>query len=166
MIATAVTIRPMHADDLSYVRSTWKEGHKDAPGAERMRWPVYKLTVGKQIDQVLAEPSTQVLVAYADNGRAIGWLAFTPGRSISTVHWAHTRHELDGEPCRRRGVMTALLDRAGLGKRFAYTFRGARRNNGSRRSGRGDSLDLTIAAWLRGRGVTAVYVPVEEFLAP
>lgn len=163
---SAITIRPMHADDLPYVRSTWKEGHKDAPGAERMRWPVYKATVGKQIDAVLALPATVVLCAYADSGRVLGWLAYTPGRSISTVHWTHTRFEEAGEPCRRRGVMTALLDKAALGKRFTYTFRGARRNNGAKRAGRGDSLDLTIAAWLRGRGVTAVHVPVEEFLAP
>jgi hypothetical protein len=161
---TSMSIRPASPDDLAYVRSTWREGHKNSPGAERMRWPEFKATVGKQIDAVLASPGVQVLAAYADNGRVIGWLAYTPGRSVSTVHWAHTRFELDGEPCRRRGVMTALLDRAELGKRFAYTFRGARRGGGARRPGRGDPLDLTLAAWLRGRGVTAVYVPVEEFL--
>lgn len=161
---TTLAIRPIAPDDLRYVASSWKESHKDAPDVERLPWPVYKLTTCKQIDALLESRTVRTLAAYAGDGRIIGWIAYTPGKAISTVHWTYTRHKLGEEKCRRRGVMTMLLEAAELGQRFAYTFRGPRRNNGARRGGRGPSLDLELVTQLRDRGVTAVFVPLQEWL--
>lgn len=156
-----ISIRAAIPDDIRFVVTSWKESYKDAPGVDRQPWPVYKQTACKQIDALVDK--TRTLVAVAPDGRIVGWICYSPGRAISTVHWAYTRHKLDEELCRRRGVMAALLDAAELGKRFAYTFRGPRRRSRSR-VGHGPSLDLPIVEWLRTLGITAVHVPLQEWL--
>lgn len=172
-------------DDKRFIARTWKESYKDAPGQRRTPWRIYNQTTAKDIYALLDNPTVQLLAAHEPGGRIVGWLAFTRGKSISTLHWVFTRsllHDLtcklawshpaiDPPPCtcapielRRRGVMTALLEHADLGKRFAYTLRGPRVHNGGKRGGSGPPLDEPIVAWLRGRGVTAVYVPLVEWL--
>lgn len=169
-----MSIRPMAPDDLPYVRAVWKESYKDAPTVDRMPWAMYKATVGKTIDELVGRSDVNLLGGYADNGKVIGWICYSPGRSISTVHWTHTRFKLDDDKCRRRGVMTDLILAADLGKRLAYTFRGPRRRvhhggkdrspDAVRHSGRGDTLDLSLVEWLRSRGVSAAFVPISEWL--
>lgn len=155
-------VRKMAPDDRRYAATTWRESYKEAPRVERMPWPLYKQTAGKVIDQLVEADDTSMIAAYAGDGHVLGWIAYTPGRSISTVHWTYTRRLLGTHVCRRRGVMSALLGAAELGPRFAYTHRGARRQNGTR--GRGPGLDVILSEMLRTKGVTAVYVPVEEWL--
>lgn len=173
-----LSLRSLAPDDHRYAAATWRESYKESsPQLLRAPWAMYKATVGKQLTELVA--SSQTLGAYNDDGRVIGWIAYVPGRTISTVHWCHTRFKLehpDGhdEQCRRRGVMTLLLDAAGLGKRFAYTFRGPRRtiHHGSKDRSpdapkntiRGDTLDVALAESLRKRGVTAAYVAYEEWI--
>ena len=159
-----VSIRRGQDDDRRFIATSWKESHKDAPKMDRTPWPIYKQTTCKQIDALVDSTGTRLLVATVPDGRIAGWICYSPGKAISTVHWTYTRHTLDGEHLRRRGVMAALIDAAELGKRFAYTFRGPRRRNGGSTTGRGPSLDEPIVEWLRGRGVTAVYVPLVEWL--
>lgn len=156
---TTITIRALSDDDRRYAVTTWLESYKESRVGERMPWAMYKQTVGKEIADIL--DSARVIAAYTPRGRVVGWLAYTPGRSISVVHWAYTRRTLEDQLMRRRGVMSALLDAASLGSRFAYTHRGARRQGGQRR--RGPGLDVAIAEWLAGRGVTAVYVPYADW---
>lgn len=173
--APLLSLRPLAIEDHRYAAACWRESHKQSSAAYlRTPWSLFKQTIGKQIDDVLAMSSTRTFGAYNPAGKVIGWIAYAPGRSISTVHWTHTRHELDGELCRRRGVMTMLLEAAELGRRFAYTFRGPRRVHhrggkdrgaaAARSSVQGPTLDVVLVDKLRERGVTAVYVPIEEWL--
>lgn len=165
-------IHPLAHDDFGYAMTSWREAHKESSAALlRMPWPAYKSLVGKQLAELLYADSTKTLAAYAPNGKVIGWIAYTPGRTVSAVHWCHTRYELGEDKCRRQGVMTALIDAASLGRRFVYTHKGPRPHvhrggrHETRRTGpaRGPSIDETIAEWLRGRGVTAAFVPFEEY---
>lgn len=152
-----IDIHPMTADDHAFVRHTWRESYKAAPKMEKLTWPAYKATTGKLIDQLIERPDVSLLGAYEAGHRIVGWLAYTPGRSISTLHYVYTRHELDGQQLRRRGVMTDLITAAGLGRRFVFTFHGPRRQ-------RGVPMDETLVEVARAKGVTATYAPIEEFL--
>lgn len=152
-------LHPMTLDDRPFVRATWRESAKSSPRYDRMSWPVYKQTVGKLIDGLLDRSDVQLLGAYSPDNKILGWLAWTPGRSVSTVHFGYTRHEIDGDKLRRRGVFTALTEAANLGKRVAFTFVGPKRQ-------RGESVDVALVAWAQEHGVTAVHTPVEEFLKP
>lgn len=154
-----ISIRPMSADDHGYARATWREGMKDAPAYERMPWSLYKQTAGATVAKLVADE--QLLGAYVPDGRIIGWLCMTPGRTVNTLHWVHTRYELDGERCRRRGVMSALVDAAQLGKRIVYTFHGPRRRRVE--AGRGPTLDVVLVDWLRDRGTVATHIPYQEW---
>lgn len=185
-----LAIRPLSPDDHRYAATTWRESFKESSSSlQRAPWAMYKATVGKQITGII--DTCSLLGAYAPDGRVVGWMAYSPGRSVSTVHWVTTRFTLHTpacprsqprsstdctckpEPCRRRGVMTMLFDAAELGKRIAFTHRGPRRvvhHGGKERSAdaprssvHGPTADLAIVEWLRGRGVTAVFVPFEEW---
>ena len=155
--ALVVSLHPMALDDRPFVRATWRESAKSSPKFDRLPWPVYKATVGKLIDALIERSDVSLLGAYRGDGKIVGWLAWTPGRSVSTVHFGYTRHELDGEKLRRRGVFAELLAAASLGKRVAYTFIGPKRQ-------RGATMDVALVEWAREQGVTAVHTPIEEFL--
>ncbi len=178
--SAALEIRVIDPDDVRFISSTWKESHKNAPKVQRLPWEIYHQTVSPVIDALIAQ--SRILAAYHADGRIIGWLAYAPGRSISTVHWAFTRKQLhlttcpssrwtrdsvcncEPEKLRRRGVMAMLLDAAEIGKRFAYTLQGARRNARGHGAASGPSSDVAIVEWLRGRGISATYVPLKEWL--
>ncbi len=156
-------LRRISPDDYAYVRATWREGHKSAPSCDRMPWSLYKQTIGKTIDGLVESDDVRLLGAYSSSNHVLGWIAYTPGSTVSTVHWTHTRFESDGEQMRRRGIMTQLFDAADLGRRVAYTFRSGRprgKRDGSERL----SLDELLARWMRSRGVSAAYVDIREWL--
>lgn len=185
-----LAIRPLSPDDHRYAAQSWRESFKQSSASlQRSPWAMYKATVGTQIAGIVDRCS--LLGAYVPDGRIAGWIAYTPGRSINTVHWVTTRHVLHDptcpravpratadcackpESCRRRGVMAMLLEAAELGRRIAYTHRGPRRvvhHGGKERSAdaarssvHGPTADLAIVEWLRGRGVTAVFVDYQEW---
>lgn len=162
--APSLDLRLASPDDHRYIAQTWKESHKDAPMVDRLPWPIYKQTSGKTIDSLVA--ASRVIAAYHPSGKIIGWIAYAPGRSISTVHWIYTRYQHGDEKCRRRGVMTLLFEAAEVGRRVLYTHRGGRRHTHARRAGKGPSLDLVLVEWLRSRGVSATYVDVNEWMKP
>ena len=145
----AVIIHPLDAADIGYCLSSWWTSHKEVMRIKP--WDVYKAAYGPIFRKIVEDPSTVLLGAY-ENDRLLGWLAMTPGKRVDTVHWAYTKHALDGERTRRRGVMTALLDEADLGSSFVYTLRPRRK------------LDEALVAALKARGVTAVFVPLKEYL--
>lgn len=152
----AVRIRAAHRDDpteMGYVLGSWSEGHKvSTRRLDDMRWPDYKRTERPRLQAVLDRDDTRLLVADHE-GLIAGWLALVHGRRVDTVHWAHTRWRIgSGEHLRRRGVMRALVDAAGLKSKLVYTHRGARRS------------DEWIVPWLARRGVTAAYVPLKEWV--
>lgn len=161
-----IELRQMAADDLPFVRATWRETHKMSPVVERWTYGKYKASAMPLIERLLASDDTRLLGAYVPDGRIAGWLAYTPGRSVSTIHWVLTRVDLDGDKLRRRGVMAALIDHADLGKRWAYTHRGPYpHRNGSKRRGSGVPMDEQLAEWAqRTRGVQASYLPIEDWL--
>jgi len=152
-----IDIHGLAADDLPFVRHTWRESYKKAPKVDKLTWSLYKQTAGRIIDHLVGREDVQLLGAFGLGGRVLGWIAWTPGRAVSTVHWVYTRHELDGALLRRRGIMTDLWDAAQLGKRIVYTHKGPKRQ-------RSVPMDETLVDWCRSRGVTATHVSVEEFL--
>lgn len=177
--ALRIAIRPLTPDDHAYVRATWVENYKHSSAALlRMPWPMYKATVGVQLSALVN--AAQLVGAFVDDGRLAGWLAYTPGRSVDTVHWVYTRHTLPARsaadvdiPCRRRGVMRSVIEHAGLSNRLAYTHRGARpvahrgrkgrSPEADRHQARGPTSDVALAEWLRSQGRSVVFVPYEEW---
>jgi hypothetical protein len=153
----AVELRPIEPDDRGYIRRTWFESYKQAPRMERLPWPVFKQTAGKHIDELLERPDVHLMGGYHESGKVLGWCAWTPGRSVSTLHWVYTRFQLGDEHTRRRHVATQLLEAAELGRRIVYTFVGTKRQ-------RGPSMDKTLVEWAQRRGVVATHAPIEEFL--
>lgn len=157
--ALTVELRtPTDDADLGYVRRSWLESYKHAPVMHRLPWPIYKQTAGRTIDLLLGRSDVKLLAAFEPDGKIVGWCAWSPGRAVSTLHWVYVRQLIDEVPMRRRGVATALLDAAELGKVVVYTFHGARRHRGQ------PALDVPLSVWAKTRGVTATYAPVEEFL--
>lgn len=92
----ALTIRPVYLDDLPRVRNAFAEGHKHAPGCDRMPWRYYKRFVVPELNEALVHPDTELLGAYATPvlGPPVlelcGWIAFARGRSVDAVHWVST----------------------------------------------------------------------------
>jgi hypothetical protein len=167
---SALDIRPLESDDVGYALAAWREGHKKSPGLDRVPWSYYKHEYGTLFEKVLNDPATRLLGAYA-KGLAnsagmqplVGWLVMTPGKRVSAVHWVHVKHKLEGTRLRRQGIMTALLDAADLGSRFIYTLR-ARRDRATLLDGtKTKSLDESLVAALRVRGVSATFVPLKEW---
>ncbi len=158
-----MNIHRLFEDDIGYALFSWREGHKKAPSVSRVPWTYYKETFGREFQKILDDASTRLLGAYEDK-KLLGWLAATPGKRVHTLHWIHVKHELDGVKQRRRGVMTALLEHANLGSQLVYTLR-ARRDRAQLPDGSmTKSLDESLVAALRARGVTATYVPLKEWL--
>ncbi len=163
MSELAFTIRPLAAGDAGYALSSWREGNKASPKNDRVPWSYYRATVGVDMARVINDPSTKLLGAYA-GATLLGWLAFTPGKRVHTLHWAHVKFQLENERLRRRGIMTALLAAAELGKRFIYTCQARRDRKKLEDGSMTKSLDESLAQHLRGTGVTAVYEPLKEWL--
>lgn len=165
-------IAPAPNEALPYIRSTWCESYHRAPGNFHRRFRSWKRDALASIDRVLSDSATQVLVATSPDvqttyGPAIvGWIVWTPGRSVSTVHYVYTRHEVGGIEWRRRGIMTALIDAAELGPRVVYTHCGEAKVGGHwKKRQLPRPLDEEIVEWIRKRGVTSVYEPIEEWWA-
>lgn len=184
-----LTFTPVRLADMARVRTAFAEGHKHAPGADRMPWRYYKRFVVPELNAALVHPDTEVLGAYVEpvlggDPDLYGWLAFARGRRVDTVHWvsvpywvpvAHTacigcttpkRHEMacplateNRIPIRRRGIMTAMFDAAGLQERLVYTFRGAKHEHRSD----GLTMDERLLPWMRARGHHVAYVKWEEW---
>ncbi len=161
---TAFRIRPLADTDRGYVLASWREAHKQSPGADKVPWGYYKHEYGTMIARVLDDPATRLLGAYDENDKLLGWLAMTPGKRVNTLHWVLVKFELAGVRLRRRGLMTALLEAAELGTRFVYTMR-ARRDRAKLRDGSfTKSLDETLAQKLGDANVVAVYTPLKTWL--
>lgn len=159
-----MNVRKLDEADYGYALFTWREGAKKAPGLDRVPFAYYKATLVREFGRLLDDPNSNVLGAYTHDDKLLGWLVMTPGKRVHTVHWVHVKHELDDKRMRRRGVMSALLAAAELGPRFIYTLR-ARRDRAPLPDGStSKSLDETLVAALRARGVTATFVPLKEWL--
>jgi GNAT superfamily N-acetyltransferase len=148
---THVDIREVVADDVLFVRRTWRETFHNAPGKRRMPWAAFKATFGVAIDRLLEDPDLWILGAYDAGARLRGWIAWTPGR-VPTVHYVWVRRE-----SQRQGLASRLIAESGLGPRWVYTHRGVKLPGGT-------SADVAVAAALAKRGVTAVYVPARTYL--
>jgi hypothetical protein len=156
-----VIIKPLEQRDRGYALFSWREGVKKAPGLCRLPWAYFKDTLGYALAKILDDPTTRLLGAYTvPADKLVGWLAMTPGKRVATVHWVHVKHEE-----RRAGVMTALLDAADLGKSFVYTLRGRRDRAKLPDGSTSKSLDETLVAALRARGVNTTFVNLKEWLA-
>lgn len=156
-------IKPLDPVDYGYALFSWREGAKKAPSLHRLPWGYFKDTLGHAFQKIVNDPTTKLLGAYTHEDKLVGWLAMTPGKRVHTVHWVHVKYELDDKPMRRRGVMLALLDAAELGKNFVYTLH-ARRDRAALPDGSTTkSLDESLVAALRTKGVTATYVPLKEW---
>lgn len=157
-------IRPLDKADYGYALFTWRESHKQSPSMCRMPWAYYKDTCGYTFEKLLDADTSRVLGAYTSDGKLLGWLIMTPGKRVHTLHWVHVKHSLEGERLRRHGIMTKLLEGAELGKNFVYTLH-ARRDRARLPDGSiTKSLDESLVAALRAKGITATYVALKEWL--
>lgn len=151
-------IRPLDKDDYGYALFSFRESAKKAPGLDRVPWSFFKATVVSEFEKILDDPKNAVLGGYVD-GELAGWLAMTPGKRVHTVHWCYTKHKR-----RREGVMTTLIESACLNRRLIYTLH-ARRDRATLSDGSvTKSLDESLVAALREKGVTATYVSLKEWL--
>ncbi len=163
-----VSIRPItDQDGFEYCRGSWTEAHKHSPGHTQMPWGLYKRHVRPHLEATLIRPDTKLVGAYHE-GVLVGWVALSPGRRVSTVHWTHTRYgdQERGELYRRRGVMRQLFEAAvlPLGSRLVYTHQGPYPKHNRSRGERKRPADEWIVRWLAKRGVSAAYVSMEEWL--
>ncbi len=159
-----LSIRPLDADDTGYALSSWRESHKQAPGVDRVPWPYYRHEWGEKFRALINDTSTRLLGAYTSSNELAGWLAMTPGKRVQTLHWCYVKWKLDGALLRRHGTMMQLLAAAELGRAFAYTLH-ARRDRATLPDGRvTKSLDESLVAALRDKGVSATYVSMKEWL--
>lgn len=150
-----IRIRHAHRDDageMAYISATFGEGVKESSNRlHKMPWPDFKRLERPKLRALLDRTDTDILVADL-GGVVAGWMAWSPGRRVDTVHWTHTRWRLGkGETLRRRGVMRSIVDAAQLKPRLVYTLRGARQSH------------EWIVPWLASRGVTAAYEPLKEW---
>lgn len=163
---------PARPDELAFVRCTWREGYRQAPGMAKMSWRHFKADRAEVIKRILDRSDVRVLVARDDGADHIaGWIAYTPDRrrdpsvawSVPTVHWIYTRHEH-----RRRGIAGKLLEHADLGPRLIYTLRGAgtsvRYYDRDKVRCQGVTYDEIMVKSLRRRNVYAEYIEIGEWL--
>lgn len=162
------TIKPLAEADKGFCISSWREGNKAAPENHRVPWRYYKATTGAEIAKLVNDPSTKILAAYAaDTNKLLGWIAMTPGKRVSAVHWVYVKHTLDGDLLRRRGIAAALLEAADLGARFIYTMRGRRTSDLLADGSKAKSLDVVLAEAMtrRENAIHATFVPLKDFLS-
>jgi hypothetical protein len=107
-----------------------------------------------------------MLGAYSHDDKLVGWLAMTPGKRVKTLHWCYVKWKLDDKSMRRRGVMTALLEEADLGRNFVYTLRARRLYKDERATAPvgAKSLDEIIVQALREKGQNAAYISLKDWL--
>jgi hypothetical protein len=157
-VATAeldgLVIREAGAVELGFVISMWKNQHRRSRDGY-MSIANYRKIHEPTIRELLADQSTWIVAAYRGE-RLIGWLAYTAGK-LPAVHFAYVRPEE-----RRRGVFDAMLDKAMIGRRFVYTYRGALPKPGGGRSKTG--VDEKVVEALARRGVYAAFVSVDQWL--
>jgi hypothetical protein len=155
-VATAeldgLVIREAGAVELGFVISMWKNQHRRSRDGY-MSIANYRKIHEPTIRELLADQSTWIVAAYRGE-RLIGWLAYTAGK-LPAVHFAYVRPEE-----RRRGVFDAMLDKAMIGRRFVYTYRGALPKAGRGKSG----VDERVVEALARRGVYAAFVDVNSWM--
>jgi len=178
-LADLVDIRPAADEDIAFIRATWREGHRQSPGMQRIPHHVFKLQRGVLIDELLGRDDTHLLAAYVPSDdprwpeRVAGWIAFTPGR-VPALHWLYVRAGENGY--RRRGLAELLFEQSGIGRRLVYTFIGSQRPDRmvKVRTADGDRLlgrkwggkpysEILVEAGVK-RGIAAAYVAVAEWL--
>jgi GNAT superfamily N-acetyltransferase len=151
--------RPLDEADRGYALFSMREGHKKSPGCDRVPWSYYKNVWGGMFEKIFDDPKTRLLGAYTVEGPLAGWLVMMPGKRVHTLHWVHVKHKH-----RRQGLMTALLDAAELGPRFAYTLHARRDRVTLPDNTKTKSLDESLVFALRSRGVSATFIPLQEYI--
>lgn len=179
-VADTVDIRPAADEDVPFIRATWREGHRQSPGMQRLPFHVFRAQRGRLIDAVLSRADTHLLAAYVPSSdprwpeRVAGWIAFTPGR-VPALHWMYVRAGENGY--RGRGLAALLFEQSGIGNRLVHTFIGAQRPERMVRVTTNDGTDRVVARKWAGkpysellaeagarRGVFAALVDVAEWL--
>ena len=113
-----VFIRRPRPTDQGFIASTWADSITNG-GRER------KGPINVTIDRLLDDPAVRILVASepADTNVILGWLVYTPLPARLIIHYAYVRGRM-----RRRGIMTALINKATNGqpkaRPIALTMRG------------------------------------------
>lgn len=156
---------PVDGSEHGYVKSSWIEAYRYAPGMSRMPFRTYRMMETGWIEHALGRPDTRVLLAMTGDAIA-GWVAFCRRPSADVVHWIQTRYRIgrDGEHLRRRSVMVQLIAAAALKPKIGYTFRGSLPRHTETDEPRVSS-DVWISRWLADRvNITAVHQPYREWI--
>jgi hypothetical protein len=162
--AIHMNIRPLDADDVGYALTAWQEAHKTSPGCRRAPWWAYRREYGEMFKRIVDDGLTQMLGAYDERDRLLGFLVMSIGKRVHTLHWCQVKRKITRDGAERvldrRRIFFALLEAADLGTRFVYTLRGPRVTNIENVR----SLDELLVNDLRAQGVTATYVALKEWL--
>ena len=160
----SLTIRKLYDEDKGYALSSWRESHKASPGVDKVPWSYYKREWGARFSEIINDPNTVLIGAYNEDDKLAGYLVMSPSKRVHTIHWIQVKWKLDDKMMRRRGIMLALIEAASVGNRFIYTLH-ARRDRAKLPDGStSKSLDESLVAALRARGVTASYVALRDWL--
>jgi hypothetical protein len=82
---------------------------------------------GDAFKKLVDDSLTQMLGAYDERDRLLGFLIMTIGKRVHTLHWCQVKRKIgDDRVLDRKRIFFALLEAADLGTRFVYTLRGPR----------------------------------------
>lgn len=165
--AESITAPPMvsirvvtSAEDLTYAAAKFSEDYKYSPEARGMSYATYKRLIVPDLCAAIRRRDTRVIGAYIGR-HLVGFLAYQPGRRVTTVHWLRVRTGLGRPPettlLRKQRIATRLVDAAQLGDRIVYTHRGPRVR------GSDETSDEWIARWLARRGQHAAFQSYQEW---
>jgi hypothetical protein len=152
-----IDIRPVGGAELPFILDSWASSHMRSPG--QPFGAAYQRYVLPQVKELLNRDDVWIIAAFgpyqARQDAILGWLAWTPGE-LPAIHYAFTRGAM-----RKRGIFSALLDKAMVGRRWLYTHKGQLPRYGRKSA---PTYDKKVIAALARRGVAGVYVDASEWL--
>lgn len=112
-----IHIRPIRPTDLAFVRDSLWRSHHTATRTKGAKRPfrAYYIAV---LDSLLEREETSALVAVnpEDKDQILGWLLYADFE-IPVIHYVYVK-----EPYRGFGLASTLLEAAGIGDQYVYTF--------------------------------------------
>ena len=109
MSKASLRIGPLLPGETSYVLSSWKKSHRDAPQNDGVPAGAYYDRMNRHVDETLEREGVRVFVARdSEHGVILGWVCVEDLGDTMQLHYVYVR----GGAHRRRGVCTALIGHA------------------------------------------------------
>jgi hypothetical protein len=118
---SGIAVRPSRDSDKPFIYDFWLDSFRLAHAAGPIPMRMYRHVYMQALDDLLARPGVEVLVACSptDDDQVFGFLCFER-RTIPVVHYAYVKQVF-----RRERVATVLMTAAGIptGRPFVYTYK-------------------------------------------